>query len=92
MSTIYTQVKYDIEHDLVGTRWSNDSLRAHLSDRYNIKELYDVNESGLVSDYAFTASLDYNGMYVDIYYLTIPYDKDNSGNTLYITEVNIEKE
>ena len=88
----YDLVLRNIEKDLVGTRWGITSLSEYLHNKYGINKLTVADESGLVSDYAFIAPINKDWGYVDIYYLSIPYDKADSGDTLYITEVNVEKE
>jgi len=75
---------------IVGTRWENrQQLKDYLSDEFKMDVLLsDVDESGLVCDYAFIGSLFQDYGYLDIYYLKIPHGK----KTIYITEVSTSNE
>ena len=91
------QTKYDlvlnnIEDDLLHTRWNVKSLEEHLKNTYNITGLCDIDKSGLISDYAFIVPINPTWGYVDIYYLTIPYDITGTNETLMITEVSVCEE
>jgi len=75
---------------IVGTRWeSKQQLKEYLSNEYKMDILLsDVDESGLVCDYAFIGSLFQDYGYLDIYYLKIPHGE----KTIYITEVSASNE
>ena len=75
---------------LVGTRWRNkEQLQEHLRSTYELSTvLDDIDESGLVNDYAFIMGIFEDYGYMDIYYLKIPFGE----KSIYITEVNISKE
>ena len=88
----YNLIHSDIENDLLHTRWNVTTLKQHLLQTYGIKSLEDVDESALVSDYAFIAPINKSWGYVDIYYLKIPYDASATGQTLMITEVSVSEE
>jgi hypothetical protein len=79
---------------LIGTRWkSKKHLENYLDETFQIDtNLSDVDESGLVGDYAFLGSIFQNYGYMDIYYLKIPFDKSGSNNTIYITEIAVSAE
>lgn len=74
---------------MVGKRFEDKAdLELYLQNEYNIKSLTDVDESGLVKDYAFIGSVFEDIGYIDIYYLKIPYGNE----TIYITEVSATNE
>jgi len=75
---------------IVGTRWeSKQQLKDYLSDKFKIDvSLSEVDESGLVGDYAFIGSLFQDYGYLDIYYLKIPHGE----KTIYITEISASNE
>ncbi|WP_152184428.1 hypothetical protein [Sulfurimonas indica] len=79
---------------LTGTRWKDkESLENHLKELFKIDPILDdVDESGLVSDYAFIGSIFQDYGYLDIYYLKIPFNKAGREETIYITEVNVSFE
>lgn len=89
---IFNQIKQYME-TLVGSRWSVESLSKHLSDKFGLDvELNDIDEEGLLHDYALLWGIFEEWGYVDIYYLKMPYDKTGTGDTIYITEVSVSKE
>lgn len=75
---------------LVGTRWkTKQTLEDHLLEEGLITgSLDDVDESGLVEDYALIGGIKKYFGILDIYYLKIPY----GDQTIYITEVNVANE
>jgi len=74
---------------LVGTRWTKESLSEHLAAKFGLPvDLQEVDEEGLVGDYAFLWGLFEEWGYVDIYYLKIPIGEQS----IYITEINVSKE
>jgi len=82
-------IKEDLKK-LVGTRWKDKKhLQEYLQNSYELNSvLSDVDESGLVSDYAFIMGIFENYGYMDIYYLKIPHGE----TSIYITEVNVSEE
>ncbi len=76
--------------ELVGTRWkSKEELEQHLVNKGMIaKNLEDVDESGLVQDYAFIGGIKKYFGILDIYYLKIPYGDES----IYITEVCVSNQ
>jgi hypothetical protein len=83
-------IKEDLKN-LVGTRWKDrEHLQKHLQDTYELStSLNDIDESGLVADYAFIMGIFEHYGYMDIYYLKIPFGDDE---TIYITEVLVSAE
>ncbi|MCI4437524.1 MAG: hypothetical protein JHC33_12015 [Ignisphaera sp.] len=74
---------------LLHTRWIKEELQAHLQEKFGLtSELSDVDESGLVCDYAFVMSIYEDHGYIDIYYLISPVGEEN----IYITEVSVSEE
>jgi len=75
--------------EIVGKRFKDKTdLELFLQNKYDIKSIDNVDESGLVTDYAFIGSISENCGYLDIYYLKVPYGEE----TIYITEVNAVNE
>jgi len=87
---IIDDISSRIETELVGTRWeSKDELEKFLRKEYLLQgRLSDVDESGLVADYAYVIGMFDDYGYMDIYYLTIPYGDEK----IYITEVSLCRE
>jgi hypothetical protein len=74
--------------ELVNRRFTEKELRDALVDFGAIGDFHNVDESGLVADYAFIAPIFKERGYIDIYYLKIPYgDKQ-----IYVTEVSVSDE
>jgi hypothetical protein len=74
---------------LLHTRWTKEELQAHLQEKFGLtSELGDVDESGLVCDYAFLMGIYEDYGYIDIYYLISPLGEDS----IYITEISVSDE
>jgi hypothetical protein len=71
---------------LLHTRWTKEELQLHLQEKFGLtSELEDIDESGLVADYAFLMGIYEDYGYIDIYYLISPLGEDN----IYITEISV---
>jgi len=71
--------------EIVGERFEDKTdLELYLQKKYDIEGIADVDESGLVKDYAFVGLIFEDIGYIDIYYLKIPYGNE----TIYITEIS----
>jgi Rad3-related DNA helicase len=74
---------------LLHTRWTKEELQLHLQDKFGLtSELEDIDESGLVADYAFLMGIYEDYGYIDIYYLLSPLGEDD----IYITEISVSDE
>jgi Rad3-related DNA helicase len=74
---------------LLHTRWIKEELQSHLQEKFGLtSELEDIDESGLVADYAFLMGIYEDYGYIDIYYLISPFGEDN----IYITEISVSDE
>jgi len=86
---VFTNIKENLEKELLWSRFESKEALEKVLKKYGIKELNEVDESGLVADYAFIGAVDEEGYgYVDIYYLKIPYGE----NRLFITGVEVNEE
>jgi Rad3-related DNA helicase len=74
---------------LLHTRWTKEELQLHLQEKFGLtSELENIDESGLVADYAFLMSIYEDYGYIDIYYLISPLGEDD----IYITEISVSDE
>jgi len=86
---IFVNMKENLEKELLWSRFESKEALEKVLKKYGIRELNEVDESGLVADYAFIGAVDEDGYgYVDIYYLKIPYGE----NRLFITGVEVNEE
>jgi hypothetical protein len=81
--------KETIDELIVNKRFTKKELLELLKKEYDVySDLEDVDESGLVEDYAWIVSITKDFGYIDIYYLKIPYgDKE-----IFVTEVSVADE
>jgi hypothetical protein len=81
--------KETIDELIVNKRFTKKELLELLKKEYNVcSDLEDIDESGLVGDYAWIVSITKDFGYIDIYYLKIPYgDKE-----IFVTEVSVVDE
>ena len=86
---VFANMKKNLEKELLWSRFESKEALEKVIKKYGIKELNEVDESGLVADYAFIGAVDEEGYgYVDIYYLKIPYGE----NKILITGVEVSEE
>jgi len=86
---IFANMKKNLEKELLWNRFESKEALEKVLGRYGIKKLNEVDESGLVADYAFIGAVDEEGYgYVDIYYLKIPYGEDR----ILVTGVEVNEE
>lgn len=78
----------DLAREILHRRFTKKSLQQFLDNFFhnpNGQPLCEVDESGLVTDYAFIYGINPAWGYVDIYYLKVPYGDED----IYITEIGI---
>ena len=74
--------------ELVHRRFTMQELKDALVGFGATGEVNEVDESGLVADYAFIAPIFEHRGYIDIYYLKVPY----GDKPIYVTEVSVSDE
>jgi len=86
---VFVNIKENLEKELLWSRFESKEALEKVLKKYGIRELNEVDESGLVADYAFIGAVDEDGYgYVDIYYLKIPYGE----NKILVTGVEVNEE
>jgi len=75
--------------EIIGTRWTKSTLQKHLREKLSLgSELYEIDESGCVRDFAFAMEVGERNGIIFIYFLKVPYASDE----IYITETSVSFE
>jgi hypothetical protein len=86
---LFENIKINLEKELLWHRFKSKEEIEKVLKKYGVNNLDEVDESGLVEDYAYIGAIDKEGYgYVDIYYLKIPYGEDR----ILVTGVEINEE
>jgi len=86
---LFENMRANLEKELIWHRFESKEELEKVLKKYGINGLDEVDESGLVADYAYIGAIDEEGYgYVDIYYLKVPYGEDK----ILVTGVEISEE